>query len=203
LAFVSTPGGLEVVMNYLQSAQKLANVFHVQVDDPTSGTVRQQIAQAFYDWWVAEMAPLTSGAVELTDVLVRDIENELGGQYTLVPPTLTVGALSEEALPNNVTLAVAARTALSGRSYRGRTYFVGLTDNNVIANETPTDFVTSVQNALAALQNTYIEQGVLAVLSMVNNKTPRVAGVLTPIIAWLVTDRIVDSQRRRLPGRGR
>jgi hypothetical protein len=32
---------------------------------------------------------------------------------------------------------------------------------------------------------------------------PRAAGVTTPITSVLVVDNIVDSQRRRLPGRGR
>jgi hypothetical protein len=189
-------------MRYTQDDQKIENVFHVQVDTPESPATRLQVANFFYDWWVGAMQTLVSTAVVLREVYVTDLGSATGGTTTLVPAEFTGGANVNEPLPNNVTLAIAARTTARGRSYRGRSFVVGLTRNVVEDSRYTNAAVVAVQNAYNALQGTYIEQGQLVVLSLRTAGFPRSSGAITPITGWVVVDNVVDSQRRRLPGRG-
>jgi hypothetical protein len=56
-------------------------------------------------------------------------------------------------------------------------------------------------NGLLALASNI--QVVWCIVSRFSGGQPRTAGEVYPVIAALVTDNVADSQRRRLPGRGR
>lgn len=202
MQFVPVPNCVQVEMRFTQDGQKVENVFHVEKDGPDQAGTRLTVAGYFYQWWTTEMAPLINDQVQLREIYVTDMSAQNGGSTTYVPIATTYGASVQDPLPNNVTLAVSARTSQRGRSFRGRSYVVGLTRNTVLHNRFNDAVVTAVQNAYNTLINDYIEQGQLVVVSKVSGGVPRTEGVTTPITAWVVVDNVVDSQRRRLPGRG-
>lgn len=116
------------------------------------------------------------------------------------------GAVTGEAMPNNVTMAVKFATGLSGRSYHGRNYVPGLSDTIVDGNNIDPDWaaliVTGYSNLIfptAAIPSGWI----WVVVSKFANNEPRTEGIFTEVIAVSVTDLTVDSMRTRLPGRGR
>lgn len=169
------------------------------------------LGQALIDWWDANIAPLIWIGVELREVVITALNSSTGLQATVVPATTQLGELNVSALPMNVSLTVSFRTGLRGRSFRGRNYIVGLVEGqttaaNEIVSATSAAFVDAYSLLLDFGQDIGASWVVVSRFSGVDGNgdpIPRAAGVTTPITSVLVVDNIVDSQRRRLPGRGR
>jgi hypothetical protein len=174
-------------------------------------TEMQTLGQALIDWWDANIAPLVWIGVELREVVVTALNSGTGLQATVVPATTQLGELNVSALPMNVSLTISFRTGLRGRSFRGRNYIVGLvegqtTSANEVVSATSAAFVDAYNLLLDFGQDIGASWVVVSRFSGVDGNgdpIPRAAGVTTPITSVLVVDNIVDSQRRRLPGRGR
>ena len=106
-------------------------------------------------------------------------------------------------MPNATTIAVKKNTGRAGRSYRGRVYHVGLTEIQVQDNRITPTATAAINTAYSTLITRYTAINCeWVVASTQNNNVPRVVGVATPIVGVSV-DPVIDSQRRRLPGRGR
>ncbi|HET8705930.1 MAG TPA: hypothetical protein VFM46_06470, partial [Pseudomonadales bacterium] len=130
----------------------------------------------------------------------------------LVPDGVTIlytndlpvsGTHFQPALPNSVTLAVHWGTGRIGRSTHGRTYFIGLcedeVDGNIVNN------AAAIQTAYDTLRITFdnaLLNTQFSIVSFVQANGWRRDPLVTPITGVSV-DNVVDNQRRRLPGRGR
>lgn len=191
-------------MRYNQTGQEVCNVFHVNAGAEPTVEMLGDIAQIFFDWWDTEMKPLQHAGVTLQAIEVTDISgpDEEGIVFSAGLPL--AGSHSGGSLPNNVTLATKLATGLTGRSRRGRSYLVGLpltqleTGSQTVADS----YITLLQGAFADLLTALAVEGFnLAVLSLVSGGVPRTEGLLTDVTS-VVTNDVVDSQRRRLPGRG-
>jgi hypothetical protein len=141
--------------------------------------------------------------VTLNEVYTTDLTTQTGPTDTLAYVTPIPGERAHESLPNNVALTVSFRTAARGRSARGRNYIAGLSDDQVLHNTVD----ASVASGLAAAYNDIPArlEGLgygWVVVSKKSGGVPRVAGLARPVTTAIVVDRTVDSQRRRLPGRG-
>lgn len=202
MEFVPFNEVMQVELRFLQDSEKVENVFYVSRDDPGNPTVRQTVAEWFYQWWANAMAPLVSTTVNLREIYITDLTTQFSGTTSYVPAINTGGSNVNDPMPNNTTLCVSARTNARGRSYRGRSYFIGITRNVVVANTVTQAAVDAIQDAYNSLISEYIVQGQLVVASRVSEGVPRTVGVATPITNWVIVDRVVDSQRRRGPGRG-
>jgi hypothetical protein len=133
------------------------------------------------------------------------LQSENAIQITFgVTPGTVVGSNAGAALPNNVTACVSLRSNFAGRSARGRLYWQALTETQVVGNTIDTsvagDIVAAVQAIDVAMTGLGYE---LSIVSYINNGAPRVGGPVYFFVSdILMTDFTVDSQRRRLPGRG-
>lgn len=105
-------------------------------------------------------------------------------------------------MPFNVTVCLSLRTQLSGRGGRGRLYQCGIPNLAVTGNRVTTTYATALVNAYVTLQASLLALGVQwCVGSLVSGGVPRESVLLTPISAFRA-DNVIDTQRRRLPGRG-
>lgn len=204
MAFIPTPNGVKVCMRYSKAGQQVCNVFHVDVGATPTLADLNTIGAAFKDWWVAKVKAYQSEDVTLEAIEVTDISalGAPGIEYnTGLPQSGTPGA---PAMANNVTVASKLSSGRTGRSFRGRSYFVGLTPAYVTAdaqhiNPTMvTAFNAMWEDLLARLVAAGFE---LAILSLVDHGAPRAAGLLTAV-QTVITNTTLDSQRRRLPERG-
>lgn len=179
------------------------NTFHVNNTDAFTPASLQTLASAFTAWYTGHWNALVSGTTSLTKVRCTDLTTQFapGVEYTTGLPVN--GNLTGNGLPNNVSVSIKFNTGLRGRSYRGRIYALGLTDNAVNGNTVQTTWANNAITALNALTVDHIPVGMnLVVVSKYHNKTPRSAGVCTIVTSFSI-DMVPDSQRRRLPGRGR
>jgi len=116
-----------------------------------------------------------------------------------------VGGNANPALPNNVTLAIKFSTAGRGRASRGRNYILGITEESVTANQVGPGFITAYVSAYQALFTALGDMTnpwTWVVYSRQLNNALRAEGLAQEILNVGFVDNVIDSQRRRLPGRG-
>lgn len=114
------------------------------------------------------------------------------------------GTDSAGALPANVAFCMSLRTGFTGRSARGRFYAMGLsTDQLVTLNHVTSTYVTNLHTMLTDILGAAATAGwTLVVLSRQNGGVKLSAAVARPVTSIIAVDTVLDSQRRRLPGRG-
>jgi hypothetical protein len=168
------------------------------------------LANALLDWWRVSYAPLVSVGLQLREVVVTSQDSSTAPQVTLVPPIVSLGLKNDEIMPNNVTLVVSFRTDLRGRSFRGRNYVTGLTVSSLTGNLIVASDVDAwigayneINTVLGDTVYTWVVCSRFSGVDAAGHPIPRAAGVTTPITAVTIVDNVADSQRRRLPGRGR
>lgn len=201
MAFVPNAAVAEVVLHYTQDLQRLANVLHFYDFGGWNSDQLLQLATDVRNWWVTSIKPSVSDTVFLTDTTAKSLETEAEPTYMF--GTGAAGSASSPALPNNVTLAVKLVTGLSGRSFRGRIYHVGLTEGQVVGNTVAEGTRTSLlSDYLELLNPAVISYGTLCVYSRISAGAERPTGAATVVLDMSI-DPTIDAQRRRLPGRGR
>jgi hypothetical protein len=134
-----------------------------------------------------------------------------GPQVSLAADVTDVGTSTPNIYALGSTFVVSFRTDLRGRSFRGRNYVIGLTEDMVDGNSLEAGVSEPWRLAYAHLGTLVADIDwtwvVVSRFSGVSGSppepTPRVAGVTTPITSVVVVDQFIDSQRRRLSGRGR
>lgn len=213
MPFVPVPGTAQVEAIYLLDGQICENVNYYFKDSAVTATDLATLLAAHNNAIQDHLLGALDGACSLERVVGRMIDTAdgiVGIDVTGLPATGTSG---DEPEPNNVTACVSLRTGRAGRSFRGRNYIVGLPDAATTGNTlTPTfrSIVLGYYDQLLALQADIGWQLVVVSrfsgFTIVDGKkvpTPRVEGIATAVTAAIFVDNTVDSQRRRLPGRGR
>lgn len=201
--FIPFANCCKLEMVHLQFGQYVENVYHFRRTEGAIGTEDMATLAAFMKgWFTSNHAPLINNDVSLVLIRAKDLTTQFspGIEYSTGLPAAGVGTGHSE--PSNVTLAVKLSTGLSGRSYRGRVYFIGLPAGAATADQVDGVTVAAIKSAWQNLQSTLPAGWEWVVASSMENLTWRTTGVMTTITG-IAVDPFVDSQRRRLVGRGR
>lgn len=206
MPFVSVPNTAEATVVYSgPNNNQMVNTYHfrrpVEGWDPDS---LQALGEALLDWEENYARGHRSNQVRCLGVECRDLNTQDSFLVFVAKVPPIVGQINQGVLPANVTLAVSFRTPFAGRSFRGRSYWIGLAEGDVSG-----DFVSpgrgdGIVNACNALKDVVAPAvgAELVVVSKVANGQPRTVGVATPVTSIGLTDFRVDTQRRRLIGEG-
>lgn len=204
-AFIPFENVMACALRFTEFGQEIENVYHVRKDSgPLDTTDFEAVGLILHDWWEDHQQTAAPDVLSLNSIEIVDLTEESSGGMTYLLDLPLIGTVTAaHPLPLNVTVAIKWLTALRGRSYRGRTYYIGLQQEQVEDNA----LIGSMRSALVANYNALISAFDttaydLVVCSRVNNKIVRSVGVATRIISASV-DVNLDSQRRRLNGRGR
>lgn len=196
-------------LRFTQNGQQVENTLWFENASDPDVTALQALDAALFDWWVANLQPIQSSNLQLREITVTSMTTASSATDTFVPPTAEFGASTANVVPGNVTMSISFRTALRGRSFRGRNYALGLTEDQIAGNQFVTGLTALWQAAYDALIVAAATAGwtwvVVSRFSGVDgdgHPVPRSAGVTTPVTSVVVVDDNVDSQRRRLTGRG-
>jgi hypothetical protein len=210
MPFVPVPNSALVELRFSHQAVKMENTLWFRGTAPLDGTELTALAQAVWNWWGLNLAGHTVAGCILREVVATDQSSATGafGEYTSGGGYL--GTVTDDPMPTGTSGAISFRTAERGRSFRGRNYMLGLARSFVTGNQLTSGYVTAVESAYAALPAVASALSLVWVVasrfSGVNHTTgkpiPRVTGIVTPVIAAVFADVFVDSQRRRLTGRG-
>lgn len=194
----------QAVMVYNSNTQIVENVLHFLGTAEWTPALLTSLNTQLVTWETTYGAAQRGNSNALTAVISTDMSSQTGPSVSTTANV--IGSAAGAAVPNNVTLAVKLSTALRGRSYRGRIYWVGLTTSQLDTTLNDQGVTAAVATAIAAAVTALLPAaGVitangaqLAVVSRRFNKAPRATAVVTPVTSATLTDRYVDSQRRRL-----
>lgn len=201
--FIEVPGVIQLQAVYRVVGQTCENVFHCKHTGSIGATELFALTAVVRNWWHTVEKAAHEADVSLVKVMATDLttQTSLGVEEPATSPS-TGTAVGSVTMPNNVTVAVKWLTGLRGRSFRGRTYHVGIRAIQTSGQEITTSMQTLLASNYTTLWTSLNATGdVMGVVSRFHDKAPRVTGVFTPITG-LSIDLTLDSQRRRLPGRG-
>lgn len=210
MAFIPVVNVGEFRLQFTYFNQQCENVFHVFTPGGWDVTEIEQMASKFRDWWIQYLKPWTSNSLTLRKVAYRDLSEPsgIGGDFTTDLPAS--GDRTSPGQPGNVTVSVKWNTGYVGRSYRGRTYHLGLTEEATVGNALDATFLeelTDAYNFLIPVIESTFEDAQLVVVSKYSGvdadgkPIPRIVGIHTDINSASINPDL-DSQRRRLNGRG-
>jgi hypothetical protein len=216
LAFIPVTDTAEVTMSYeILDADIAENVFGVKNTGSWNATSLAALAAVFNTWndtTVAGHAPYEgrNNNTILQSTTARDLTTQTSPVVTVAyPGSHGAGADNSGPLSNGLTKAFTARTGLSGRSQRGRTFVIGPSvdalngaDPNFVTSAWANDWVGWLNALIAAIPAANAAWS-LVVISRFHNGAPRGSGQVTPITTYGYGNLFVDFQRRRAPGHSR
>jgi len=200
--FQPAPGIAKVEMRFTHQAQKVENVFHVRQSGAATVASLTAIAELFKNAWRTVISTEVVLVATLDSVVVTDLSvvNGLAVVDTALLPS--AGQRNEADLPMNVTIAISWHTGLAGKSFRGRTYHVGIPQSVTVGSRINAAYHTGLVNVYEYLRSNAASSGTpMVVLSRRTAKAFRANAIGTDITSMSLDD-VLDSQRRRLPGRG-
>lgn len=92
--------------------------------------------------FVEHLLPGLAAGWKLTEVAYKRVSPTLGPESIYLVPAEPEGEVLTDALPSLVSAVISIRTALGGRSGRGRMYLAGLPEDNVIGSKITVESVT-------------------------------------------------------------
>jgi len=170
--------------------------FRPNADGPYTGP---QLSNLLTDMWTAigtsflncMTASWSIAALEATDRSV------VGGAFATYTPSPVVGTRAGDSTPANVALVLSKRTGFSGRRNHGRLYMPGASDVDVVGSIASNTYMLALNALGVALLNYAGTTGLPGGWAF-----PSVTDLTMKLITGIAADAVVDSQRRRLPGRG-
>lgn len=203
MPFQPVPDTASFAIHYDQSGQDVVNVLHVKDTLGWDADKLETVCELIEAWADANLLPLLSNEFGLVRISARDLTTETSYvfEHAVSPPI--GGGIAGPAMPNNVAVTVSLRSGLAGRSNRGRNYVAGIAKSSVTQNTID----ATLANGLTAAYTQLIEDvetpdRYLVIVSRVQNGVVLPVGTTVPVESAILVDRVVDSQRRRLPGRG-
>lgn len=193
-----------VQLNYTHLGSKFQNNQYFKSTGTFFPADAIALGDAAIDAWKNNVRSITGKDVYLDNVVVTDISSATGTQIVDTTGLPSVGTAADPALPGNVTAALSFRTALRGRSFRGRNYLVGITDAQRVGDSLPSTAITAflvAWNAYFADIITALPTLAHSVVSWCQDGAWVNPGTVTAVTN-LQLEGTLDSQRRRLSGRG-
>lgn len=203
MPFIPVPQTLQVEFLVTCLGERVENVVHYESADAWDLTDMTAFGTPLVTWWVNNIRPLVHSACSLRAIRMTDLRDAIAPVIEFNTGLPSVGSGASPSLPNSVSTVITKRTPLRGRSYRGRIYTYGMMENQMDADAIAAGTTTSYINAwTAALAFTVGDiNWNMVVVSRRQNGVNLANGVTTGIVNF-TSDGIVDSQRRRLSGRG-
>lgn len=206
MAFVPANNCIQAELIYELHGQVVENVLHYVPDVPVTDANMVELADGLITRWPVYLQSWLSDDLTLNIVRVTDLTTQFSNGFDITTGLPLTGGKTgsiESSLPNNVAVAVTKNTLFRGRSRRGRIFQMGITEDEVIGN-TISEALRSALVTAYTNMSLIIENGInfqMVVLSRWENNVQRQQALLTPV-EFVTVDTTVDSQRRRLPGRG-
>lgn len=203
MPFVPSPSVAKVALEFNWAGQNVATIWHCKHSAFPALADLNNLATHFGTTYWNSFLTSCGTNIALVRVLATDLSSPSAPQGSYVPAAPVAGTGAGGSVPLNVCWNFTKLTALRGRNYRGRLYMPGLLQSIVTA---PGQGNLSTLGGIAAVILNRVTTMMIAnwaagVLSQFILGGPRPSGVFTPLTAVSTNDAI-DSQRRRLIGRG-
>ena len=202
MAFQSVPNTAEITFVSSQNNETVVNTVHAEKLGGYSGADIIALADAMDIAFKNHILTQT-----VTDVLYLRTEvrglNSINDFLAINSDNTGNGSIAGPGLPSNVTISVKRSSAQTGRSARGRWFWIGLAAGELLVNENLVDPNVAANKALGldALRNDITLAGWDPVIvSRFTLGLQRPIGVTFEWLTTTVVNNEVDSQRGRLAG---
>jgi len=204
---------IEAILRYTWNGQRCENTLWFKTVGgtiPSEGEIAA-LGADLHSWYQTYLIPIQGSVCVLNEIYLRQALIAGGAELTIPGDLLDVGSAGGDPEAGNVTLTVSFRTGLSGRSYRGRNYSIGMTKSQQSGGTASSAYVEALEDAYSELKNIIDTTGdfVWVIYSQyegvdagTGNPIPRLTPLMTPVSTAIVVDDRTDSQRRRLRARG-
>lgn len=207
MAFQAVPDTVEVAIVGTLAGELCINKLYVHADAGVTSDLCDDVALFTDDWVAATWLDFVGSKYTFTRVVARDLTTEASFESVSNVNTGATGAGGSDTAPNNRTFAVHRKTPFSGKKQKSRIYVPSIpnaatTDANHISGASADEFVDALlvwDGIVESYVGTDLQHGYAI---RVRNGAPLSPGVFEPTTGWSYTDLILDSMRRRLPGRG-
>lgn len=203
MAFQPVPNAAEFVVRGTLYGEQVANTFYATHASGWGLTELQAAADEVDTWFSTEVLPELQANYVYTGTFARDLRTAVGFQTSAIAGAGAGGNVSA-GKPNNVTVAISRRSGLAGRAARGRIFLPGIagdmlsTENSI----TPT-FQLLMETAFNLLRVAFDNvDWTEVIVSRTGPGASPTAAIVYTVIEYLIVDQVLDSMRRRLPGRG-
>jgi len=216
MPFIPAANTAQVTFKQTMHGNVIQNVFYVLNETGWSPAELTNLCDLIIAWANAEYATPLSTDLAFSSVAARDMTVADGPGVEVPFPALSGGDSASAGLPGNVALAVKFKTGFTGRNRNGRWFVAGLTEG-VCNGNTVTDVVKDdLVASFGILRDNLLGAGYAHVIAsfyngthlvelpdgqIVKRPTGRATALITSVETYIAnTD--LDSQRRRLNGRG-
>jgi len=204
MAFIPVLDTVEAEMIMELFGQRIENTLYFHKDGGFTPADMVNLGESLQVWWGAQYNSIVTEDLALVDVIVTDLTSDTAPSIAVPAPPGTIGLVAPPTAPGSVCATISFRTAGRGRSSRGRNYISGIAEASIVGNDftgTYAGFLVDVYDYLLVPANLPGDVE-WVVVSRYHDNAPRLAGITQLITSVIVTDTAVDSQRRRLRGRG-
>jgi len=200
MAFQPVPNTAEIVITYLQNSVSMNNVLNAFKATQYDLADLQLLADAVDIAVAASWLPIQTFDTNYIRTTVRGLEFE-NDQEVSQDLNAGVGGVLIKGLPNQVSFAIKKQSGLTGRTARGRLFWIGITatmlqpDENKL-NIVDADAVEAAVDAMRAAITATVWQAVIVSRFLDNVKRPT-----GTVLNWISSDAVdiqVDTQRPRL-----
>jgi hypothetical protein len=202
MAFTSWPHGIQLCFDFVTAGQnwQFCLALRKSAGDPNV-TDLQTVADQAASWWTNSLKQYVPAETTLRQTRATDMT--VSGGPVRLNAINSPGTQSGDPVTNNAALVVSGRTEKRGRSYRGRSYISGLDKGSLTdAANFSSVYAAHFPTVFAVLQATLDTYGFdVGVISKQHDGVPTNPAEFNEVVAYSA-DTKVDSQRRRLSGRG-
>lgn len=198
MAFVPNSTVAMAVMIYETSSTQWTNTLYFENPGGFDASLLETLTDNLLNWssnYIMPELPSDTALIGCTAYSLASLEAPLFAN-TLPAPVPGTDGISSAAL--NVALAVSFRTAVRGRTGRGRNYIAGMSETRVGPNTFTVSWADAVVLAYDRLRSPGDAGFNWGVYSRFLNKAPRANGAFFDITSVQVSDYKVDTQRRRV-----
>jgi hypothetical protein len=200
MPFIPVVDVVEVEVVGSKATKNVENTFYYKFPGVINQSDIDALTAAVASVVLANFVPQLPSDWVGVEVHARDLTSNIAVQSSDVSIAGAAGTVTGTPLPNNASFALKRVSGLTGRSARGRIYWMGLSDAQTSA---PNVVGAPTAVALAGVLDTLDAAITLlgwqpVIVSKFTGGVARGAGVTFPIIHWLFTDLRVDTMRERM-----
>lgn len=203
MPYVPVPNVCQADLFQLWDGQQVENVLHFQPAATLTPLMYTELATFLGSWWNSSMKAWMPTTIQLSSIKITDMTTQFSPVVNYSGGMPIVGTNVSPSLPNNCACVVTKRTLLRGRSFRGRIYVPGMIEGQVTNSQVSPGYISNflvaygVIRAFATTSTTWE----MVVVSRKQGGVPLVVGEAHAVTSF-TCEGVIDSQRRRLPGRG-
>lgn len=208
--FIPVPNHVSVELFFNCYGSTLMTVLHIRKGTPFDGAAITSLRTAIVSAFNTSMRGAYATNVTLTRIRTKALDTPSSPMEDYSLPTPIAGTYGTgSVIPASNCIALKLSTGLTGRSNRGRIYhpvtMSGMVGASSSGSEVQAGFMTTILNAWTAFKTAIEAWDATAkwtVVSFMTGGVWRAEGSSHDIVALAFVDAHVDSQRRRLTGRG-